>query len=140
MEELYEDVNCEANESQINEKEILEGTNVEFVELTQEEVNEGLKTCDKDETTAKERLYNEIAQLSERIDKLAAYIRGRDENGIRNIIKDDLTDAQVYLLNTQLETMHQYYNILVARYSIFDVRRGEPGGLGITGAVRIVKE
>lgn len=110
---------------------------------TQEEVDEGLAAFDEskgedNETTPKERLYNEILNLGEKIDRLNRYLNGRDINGVRHIISDCLTDAQVYLLHKQLEVMNEYYNILCSRYSIFDVKK--PANVkGLTSAVEIVK-
>ena len=75
--------------------------------------------------TPKERLYIEINDLLEKINKLDAFMRKRDEDGIRVIQKMGLTEAAVYLMQKQLETEKELNDILVARYSIFDVKKGE---------------
>lgn len=75
--------------------------------------------------TPKERLYIEINDLLERINKLDAFMRKRDEDGIRVTQKMGLTEAAVYLMQKQLETEKELNDILVARYSIFDVKKGE---------------
>ena len=74
-------------------------------------------------STAKERLYNEAMALSDKIEKLNSFLKQRDADGVRVVTK--LPGAQIYLLNKQLEVMEEYNNILVARYSVFDVKRGE---------------
>lgn len=75
--------------------------------------------------TPKERLYIEISDLLGKIDKLDAFMRKRDEDGIRVTQKMGLTEAAVYLMQKQLETEKELNDILVARYSIFDVKKGE---------------
>lgn len=90
--------------------------------LSQEEVDEGLKAFDE-QSTPKTRLEGEIRELSDKIDRLSGYLKRRDVDGVRLIVKDGLTDAAVYLLHHQLEVMQEYYNILCARYSIFDVKK-----------------
>lgn len=75
--------------------------------------------------TPKERLYIEINDLLERINKLDAFMKKRDENGIRVIQKMGLTEAAIHLMSKQLECEKELNDILVARYSIFDVKKGE---------------
>ena len=77
------------------------------------------------EATPKERLYVEINELLGRIEKLDAFMRKRDEDGVRMTQKLKLTDAAVYLMNKQLELEKELNDVLVARYSIFDVKKGE---------------
>lgn len=76
-------------------------------------------------TTPKERLYIEINDLLERINKLDAFMKKRDENGVRVIQKMGLTEAAIHLMGRQLELEKELNDILVARYSIFDVKKGE---------------
>ena len=76
-------------------------------------------------TTPKERLYIEINDLLEKINKLDEFMRKRDENGIRLINKMGLTEAAVHLMGKQLELEKELNDVLVARYSIFDVKKGE---------------
>ena len=80
---------------------------------------------DASQTTAKERLYQEAVELREKIDRLENFLRKRNEDGIKIIETLKLTEAAIYLLCEQLETMKKYYNILCARYSIFDVKSEE---------------
>lgn len=75
--------------------------------------------------TPKERLYIEINNLLERINKLDAFMKKRDENGVRVIQKMGLTEAAIHLMGRQLELEKELNDILVARYSIFDVKKGE---------------
>ena len=121
-------------------EDLKEGVNIEFKDFTQEEVNAGLKAFDDEPTTTpKERLYDEIIDLGKKIDKLGSYLKGRNEDGVRLVVADRLTDAQEYLLHKQFEIMNEYYNILCSRYSIFDVKK-VAGATGVTSAVEIVKE
>lgn len=115
---------------------------------TQEEIDEGLKRFDEIDrkkeavetpSSAKTRLFDEIMDLSEKIDKLGHYLNGRNSDGVRYIIADRLTDAQVYLLHKQYDTMNEYYNILCSRYSIFDIRK-PVGAKGLTSAVEMATE
>ena len=76
-------------------------------------------------TTPKERLYIEINDLLERINKLDAFMKKRDENGVRVIQKMGLTEAAIHLMSKQLELEKELNDVLVARYSIFDVKKGE---------------
>ena len=141
MSEMFENVNCEVNEKEYDEvSEILDTLDKSEVrdDITQKDVDEGLEVFEV-KSTPKDRLRHEIENLSEKIDKLNGYLRRRNEDGIRMTVVDKLTDAQVYLLNTQLEVMHQYYNILVARYSIFDVKSDEVE-VGAADIVKIVEE
>ena len=89
--------------------------------VSQEEINEGVKLFDET-STPKTRLANEIQDLANKIKKLESYLKGRNTDGVRLVVADRLTEAQVYLLGKQLEVMSEYYDILVSRYSIFDVK------------------
>ena len=155
---------CEAHDKEFEEvQKAVDELEERESELTQEEVDAGLGAFDDNdgpvdddngnetavdsdddnivcvEDTPKERLYREITDLSEKIDKLESYLKRRNEDGVRLIVAAKLTDAQVYLLHKQLEVMNEYYNILCSRYSIFDVRKSE-GAQGITSDVEIIKE
>lgn len=77
----------------------------------------------EENTTPKERVYSEAAELRDKIDKLETFLRKRNLDGIKIIEEMKLTDAAVYLLYKQLDAMKEYYNILCARYSIFDTRK-----------------
>ena len=81
-------------------------------EIKQEEVNEAVAAFDPAPKTAKERLAVEIKDLSEKIDKLSSFLKRRNEDGVRVIVEQRLTDAAVYLLHHQLEVMQEYYNVL----------------------------
>ena len=63
--------------------------------------------------------------LLERINKLDAFMKKRDENGVRVIQKMGLTEAAIHLMSRQLELEKELNDVLVARYSIFDVKKGE---------------
>lgn len=75
--------------------------------------------------TAKERLYTEINDLQVKIEKLDSFLRKRDEDGVRMTVKLQLTEAQVWLMNKQLELEKDLNDVLVARYSIYDYKKGE---------------
>ena len=70
--------------------------------------------------SAKDRVYNEAIDLGTKIDKLERFIVKRNIDGIKQIEAMKLTEAAKYLLYEQLDTQKKLYNILVARYSIFD--------------------
>lgn len=142
---------CEAHDKEYEEmqKALAEATEKDGVEeLTQEEIDAGLKKFDEIDlekeaaetpSNVKTRLFDEIMDLGEKIDKLGRYLNGRNEDGVRHIIADRLTDAQVYLLHKQYDTMNEYYNILCSRYSIFDLKK-PINAKGLTSAVEIVTE
>lgn len=75
--------------------------------------------------TPKERLYNEIVELQDRIQKLEAFIKKRDEDGVRMTEKLKITEAGLHLMFKQLELMKELNDVLVSRYSIFDFKKGE---------------
>ncbi len=144
--EYYEAHDKEYEEMQEALAEAMEKAEAE--KPTQEEIDEGLKRFDEIDrekeaaetpSNAKTRLFDEIMDLSEKIDKLGHYLNGRNSDGVRYIIVDRLTDAQVYLLHKQYDTMNEYYNILCSRYSIFDIKR-PVNTKGLTSVVEIVTE
>ena len=73
--------------------------------------------------TAKERLYNEIIDLQTKIQKLEDFMRKRNLDGIRLTQELGLTEAALHLMSKQLELEKELNDILVARYSIFDVKK-----------------
>ena len=86
--------------------------------------------------TPKARLYAEALTLKDNIDKLSKFLRGYNKDGIRNVVALKLTDAQIFLIQHQLELEQELYDTLVARLSIFDVYRTEVSG----EEVEVVKE
>ena len=75
-------------------------------------------------STPKERLYNEILELQERIGKLDEFMRKRNEDGIRMTTVLGISEAGLLLMQKQLELEKELNDILVARYSIFDFKKG----------------
>ena len=75
--------------------------------------------------TPKERLYNEILELQGRIGKLDEFMRKRNEDGIRLTSVLGISEAGLLLMQKQLELEKELNDILVARYSIFDFKKGE---------------
>ena len=71
----------------------------------------------------KDRLYVEALELKDKIDKLDAFLRKRNVDGVKIIEELKLTDAAIYLLYKQFDVMKEYYNILCARYSVFDIKK-----------------
>lgn len=86
--------------------------------------------------TPKARLYAEALTLKDNIDKLSKFLKGYNRDGIRNVKALKLTDAQVFLMQHQLDLEQELYDILTARLSIFDVYRTEIDGEDI----EVVKE
>jgi chromosome segregation ATPase len=76
-------------------------------------------------STPKERLYNEILELQDRISKLDEFMRKRNEDGVRLTQALRISEAGLLLMQMQLEKEKELNDILVARYSIFDVKKGE---------------
>jgi hypothetical protein len=76
-------------------------------------------------STPKERLYNEILDLQDRIGKLDEFMRKRNEDGIRLTTVLGISEAGLLLMQKQLELEKELNDILVARYSIFDFKKGE---------------
>ena len=76
-------------------------------------------------STPKERLYNEILELQDRIGKLDEFMRKRNEDGVRMTTVLGITEAGLLLMQKQLELEKELNDILVARYSIFDFKKGE---------------
>ena len=134
--------NCELGEKEyleeqqgLNEVNHTENEEVqEGAELTAEEVKEGLEAFDE-QSTPKSRLKTEIEELGTKIDKLHHFLNKRNEDGIRLTVALGFTEAQIFLMHEQVKVMEQYYNILVSRYSIFDVRVGNE-----VGEVKFVEE
>ena len=75
-------------------------------------------------STPKERLYNEILELQARIGKLDEFMRKRNEDGIRMTTVLGISEAGLLLMQKQLELEKELNDILVARYSIFDFKKG----------------
>ena len=73
--------------------------------------------------TPKERLYNEIIDLQDKIAKLDEFMRKRNEDGVRLTTALGISEAGLYLMQKQLELEKELNDILVARYSIFDVKK-----------------
>lgn len=71
---------------------------------------------------AKSRVVFEAKEAGMRFEALHAYLKGYNKNGVRNIVADGLTDAMVYLMQKQETAMADYYNALVSRLSIWDVK------------------
>lgn len=71
---------------------------------------------------AKSRVILEAKEAGTRFEALHAYLKGYNKNGVRNIVADGLTDAMVYLMQKQETAMADYYNALVSRLSIWDVK------------------
>lgn len=71
---------------------------------------------------AKSRVVFEAKEAGTRFEALHAYLKGYNKNGVRNIVADGLTDAMVYLMQKQETAMADYYNALVSRLSIWDVK------------------
>ena len=87
--------------------------------------------------TPKARLYAEAEELGNKIEALDKFLRMRDmKTGERNVVLKGITDAQLFLMQKQLELEKELYNILVARYSVFDVRVDDREN----GTVKIVEE
>lgn len=99
--------------------------NVQFMSEAQKSYLKSMVDETMAATTPKERLYIEINDLLERINKLDAFMKKRDENGVRVIQKMGLTEAAIHLMSRQLELEKELNDVLVARYSIFDVKKGE---------------
>lgn len=76
-------------------------------------------------STPKERLYNEILELQDRISKLDEFMRKRNEDGIRMTTVLGISEAGLLLMQKQLELEKELNDVLVARYSIFDFKKGE---------------
>lgn len=76
-------------------------------------------------STPKERLYNEILELQDRIGKLDEFMRKRNEDGVRMTTVLGITEAGLLLMQKQLELEKELNDVLVARYSIFDFKKGE---------------
>ena len=62
----------------------------------------------EENTTPKERVCSEAAELRDKIDKLETFLRKRNLDGIKIIEEMKLTDAAVYLLYKQLDAMKEY--------------------------------
>ena len=73
-------------------------------------------------TTPKQRLRAEAVALYNNIDKLAAFLRRRNIDGVLLTKELKLTNAQVFLMQEQLELEKKLYNILASRLSIFDAK------------------
>lgn len=73
--------------------------------------------------TPKERAIQEAEDLSKKIDALHSYLKGYNPDGVRHTKADGLPDATVYLLQEQEKAMVTYYNCLVARLSIWGVKK-----------------
>ena len=85
----------------------------------------------------KARLYAEAETLFKNIESLDKFLRRIDmKTGEHVTTIMGITDAQVYLMRDQLELERKLYNVLVARYSIFDARVKNAE----TGELEIVKE
>lgn len=76
-------------------------------------------------STPRERLYNEILELQSRIGKLDEFMRKRNEDGIRMTTVLGISEAGLFLMQKQLELEKELNDVLVARYSIFDFKKGE---------------
>jgi hypothetical protein len=76
-------------------------------------------------STPKERLYNEILDLQAKIEKLDEFMRKRNEDGIRITTVLGISEAGLLLMQKQLELEKELNDVLVARYSIFDFKKGE---------------
>lgn len=76
-------------------------------------------------STPKERLYNEILELQARIGKLDEFMRKRNEDGVRMTTVLGISEAGLLLMQKQLELEKELNDVLVARYSIFDFKKGE---------------
>ena len=76
-------------------------------------------------STPKERLYNEILELQERISKLDEFMRKRNADGVRMTTVLGISEAGLLLMQKQLELEKELNDVLVARYSIFDFKKGE---------------
>lgn len=76
-------------------------------------------------STPKERLYNEILELQDKIGKLDEFMRKRNEDGVRMTTVLGITEAGLLLMQKQLELEKELNDVLVARYSIFDFKKGE---------------
>ena len=76
-------------------------------------------------STPKECLYNEILELQDRISKLDEFMRKRNEDGIRMTTVLGISEAGLLLMQKQLELEKELNDILVARYSIFDFKKGD---------------
>lgn len=138
---------CEAHDKEYEEEmkavnEYLADSSEE--ELTQEDINAALVADLKDGVnllsdeekrdvlevvkgsllrTPKDRVIQEAADLSKKIDALHKYLKGYNSDGIRYIAADELPDATVYLLQEQEKAMVTYYNCLVARLSIWGTKK-----------------
>ena len=76
-------------------------------------------------STPKERLYNEILELQAKIEKLDEFMRKRNEDGVRVTTVLGISEAGLLLMQKQLELEKELNDVLVARYSIFDFKKGE---------------
>lgn len=84
-----------------------------------------LKAIIKDngrEESAKARVYAEASTIYNNCERLKKFLNGWTKDGIRNVEAMRLTQAQQYLMHKQLELMQEYYNVLVARLSVWDVK------------------
>lgn len=73
--------------------------------------------------TPKDRSVQEADELGKKIDELHKYLKGYNVDGVRYIAADGLPDATIYLLQEQEKAMVTYYNCLVARLSIWGIKK-----------------
>ena len=79
--------------------------------------------------TPKARLFAEAAEVYERVEKLRAFLNKRDMTTGNKVVElMGLTEGQIYLMHKQLDAMMEYHDILCARISIFDARKGQNDG------------